>query len=236
MPRLVQPEWLDELPSGHEGAIGSRRDLQRLNFLMGHPGIIARLLTTISPAGGIKTLVELGAGDGTFLLRVVGGLPLAWRPEKLLLVDRRPSVSQDTQAQFKKCGWEWEMIAADVQDWLSQTRLPIEGTAMMANLFLHHFPGEELATLLSEIAFKSERFAACEPRRSRLGLNASRLVRFIGCNSVTRHDAVVSVQAGFMGHELTQLWPQCSKWNISEGRSGLFSHFFAAFREAGSSS
>src|SRR5262245_27301775 len=39
--RRVEPEWLDGLPATDPGAIRSRRDLRRLNRIMGHVGIVA---------------------------------------------------------------------------------------------------------------------------------------------------------------------------------------------------
>src|SRR5262245_23124512 len=68
--RHIEPEWLDELPADDPGALGSRQDLQRLNSLMGHVRSMARLLRRSGAVGAMSTLVELGAGDGTFLLRV----------------------------------------------------------------------------------------------------------------------------------------------------------------------
>ncbi len=53
-----------------------------------------------------------------------------------------------------------------------------------------------------------------------------RLLPLIGCNRVTRHDAAVSVQAGFTGAELTALWP--AGWRITESAAGLFTHSFIA--------
>jgi hypothetical protein len=73
-------------------------------------------------------------------------------------------------------------------------------------------------------------FIACEPRRSAPALAASRLVGLIGCNGVTRHDAVASVRAGFTGSELSALWPAGPGWKLHEGAAGLFSHRFMARR------
>src|SRR5205823_4538574 len=70
MTRLIIPEWLDDLPAADPGAIRSRRDLQRLNFLMGHVRVLARLLKKTGMMRSIRTLVELGAGDGAFLLQL----------------------------------------------------------------------------------------------------------------------------------------------------------------------
>jgi hypothetical protein len=71
---------------------------------------------------------------------------------------------------------------------------------------------------------------ACEPRRGWLALAGSRLIGVLGVNSVTRTDAVLSVQAGFRGRELTALWPRESGWCLREEASGSFGHCFHATR------
>jgi hypothetical protein len=57
------------------------------------------------------------------------------------------------------------------------------------------------------------------------------LLRVIGCNSVTRHDAHVSMIAGFQGKELTMLWPANSGFQIDENEAGFASHLFMAYRD-----
>jgi hypothetical protein len=97
-------------------------------------------------------------------------------------------------------------------------------------LFLHHFDREQLARLLLKAASRAQMFVALEPRRSAWCLAFSRLVGFIGCNSVTQHDAPASVRAGFAGCELSSLWPPNEGWHLSEGAAGPFSHRFVAQR------
>jgi hypothetical protein len=58
------------------------------------------------------------------------------------------------------------------------------------------------------------------------------LVGFIGCNAVTRHDAVASVRAGFAGTDLSTLWPGKSEWRLAERRIGWFTHAFLAARNS----
>jgi hypothetical protein len=53
----------------------------------------------------------------------------------------------------------------------------------------------------------------------------------IGCGPVTRHDARLSIQAGFAGNELSELWPEKQGWRLSEQPAGWFSHLFIARRE-----
>src|ERR1039458_8146833 len=103
--RAVAPEWLDELPSSDAGALCSRRDLQRLNFWMGHVSIFRRVLAKIPAGQNPPRLVELGAGDGTLLLRLARALGPPWTAARAVLVDRRPSVSNETRAGFAELGW-----------------------------------------------------------------------------------------------------------------------------------
>jgi hypothetical protein len=101
--------------------------------------------------------------------------------------------------------------------------------AIVANLFLHHLDDAALRGLFAQAASVVQMFAACEPRRSPAAAAGSRLLWAIGCNDVSRHDAVVSVRAGFAGRELSELWPR-GPWRIEERAAGLFSHVFAASR------
>lgn len=227
MRRIIQPEILDELPADDPRAVQSRRDLQKVNTFMGHPGLVTRALRA-APAAP-RLLVELGAGDGTFLLRVARRVRYETRV-RAVFVDIRPSLSDATRKGFHDAGWDVEACQSDVVDWLCRPHA--ENTdVMVANLFLHHFNEEALARLLNLAAQQTKRFVACEPRRSRTALAGASLLRLIGCNDVTLHDADVSVRAGFRDRELTALWPPDAGWQITERRAGLFSHAFFAARD-----
>ena len=89
---------------------------------------------------------------------------------------------------------------------------------------------EQLAGLLQLLATRTALFLATEPRRSGFALAASRLLGLVGCNAVTRHDAIVSVRAGFRDAELSALWPRQDVWRLREGGAGLFSHYLLARR------
>ena len=70
MKRIVEPELLDTLPPDDPRAAGSRRDLRRLNAWMRNHAIMANALQTAVNGQTPKQIIELGAGDGDFLLRV----------------------------------------------------------------------------------------------------------------------------------------------------------------------
>jgi methyltransferase family protein len=227
--RRVEPELLDELPPDDSRARRSRQDLRRLNSLMGHAEIVARALARASGGTGIKRIVEIGAGDGRFSLSVARRLAPRFPGVNIMLVDRQHIVSEETQRRFREMGWSCEAAQADVFDWLSRS-CPQAGDFIVANLFLHHFSEVRLRKLLSLVAERARCLAACEPRRSRPVLAASRSLGLIGCNAVTRHDAVISVRAGFRGKELSNLWTLDGGWLLEEREAGLFSHLFTARR------
>jgi hypothetical protein len=229
MIRVIESEILDELPPEDAGAVGSRHDLHRINRWMGNGGILRRLLEAGMGQGSPKRIIELGAGDGRLMLRLAQGLRQRWKQVEVVLVDRQNIVSGATQQGFEALGWRLEIVTADIFNWLAKPAGE-PADAMFANLFLHHFPERQLAALLGLAAERTRMFAACEPRRSRLPLAFSRLVRLAGCNAVTRHDAVLSVRAGFEGQELSALWPGGKEWRLQERSARLFSHAFLAER------
>jgi hypothetical protein len=230
-PRRVTPEILDELPASDPRARRSRGDLRRINRIMAAVTWLKRGLTLAS-ATRPRAIVELGGGDGTLALRLVRSLGNPWLGTHLTLLDLEPIVAQKTADAIRACGWTLEVVAADALDWLARAR-PERVGVVFANLFVHHFEGERLARLLGGIASRADAFVCCEPRRSHFALAGSRLLGLIGCNDVTRHDAVVSVQAGFRDNEIGAAWRAAvaSDWTLSEHAAGAFSHLFVARRD-----
>jgi hypothetical protein len=230
--REGEPEFLDGLPVGDHRAIQSRRDLQKINALMGHVRIMARLLASAFSDRSPRSIVDLGAGDGTLLLRVAKCVAPRWKPVRVVLVDRLQLMSPQTRAEFEKLSWHVEALPTDVFDWLQRPD-PERSEVTIASLFLHHFTNDDLRRLLRYAARQTGFFLACEPRRANFALGAAGLLPLIGCNGVTRHDARISVRAGFTEDELSALWPAGDGWRLKERRAGLFSHCFVAQRTHG---
>jgi len=227
MKRIVKPELLDELPPDDPPAVHSRRDLRRVNAWMRNHAIMAAALQTAVNGSAPRQITDLGAGDGHFLVRVAKKISPRWPGVKVVLLDNRKSMSSQTLASFTPLGWRAEAVAADVFNWLpAATGLDV----VVANLFLHHFEDSRLAELFRGIAGQARLLVAIEPRRSPWPLLCCRLLWLIGCNSVTRHDATISVRAGFSGRELSALWPADNVWQLTERRTGFFSHLFVARR------
>ncbi len=222
--RKLEPEWLDELPASAPEAVHSRGDLRRLNGLMGSARLLAATARELKlrPPG---TLVELACGDGILVQQLLERT--AWKPDRLILLDRQPVVTEETMGQLRRFSPQVEVVTVDVFEWLGGETTP-SVDLITTNLFLHHFEDDRLRTLLKLVAAKSSAFIACEPERAAFVLFTTKLIGLIGCNHVTRHDAAISVKAGFQSTELSQLWPADLTWTIREGSRGLFSHCFGA--------
>jgi hypothetical protein len=227
-PRVLEPEWLDELPPADARARRSRADLRRINLLMGNARLLARALAAHLPARRAVRIADLGAGDGGVMLRVAQRLGRSG--VDATLVDRAPTVPPSMIEGFSRIQWRAQSASEDVFDLLSRPGPRFD--AIVANLFLHHFERDRLQRLLALVAGRTALFIACEPQRSSYALQASRLLWLLGCNDVTRHDAVVSVRAGFRGDELSRHWPQASGWTLRERPAPPFSHLFVARRDA----
>ena len=223
--RIVEPELLDALPGDDPEAIHSRRDLRRLNWWMQNE---KHLLSGIN---GLKhpptNIVEAGSGDGTFMLSLARRL--GWKHDvSLTLLDMQPVISEATLGAFGELGWDATVRTEKIQDWLKKGEL---ADLMLANLFWHHFKDGELRECFRKISERCGAFIACEPRRWLPAQVSTRLLWLIGCNGVTRHDARVSVNAGFRDRELSALWPSESKMRLKEYPGGWTSQVFVAETE-----
>ena len=235
LPRRVERELLDELPADNPDAVESRSDLRRVNRLMGNATMLMHALDHVVQEKMSRHIVELGAGDGTLMLQIARDRHEQWPAMLVTLIDRQPCVSGDTLDAIRVLGWQVDVLSIDVFDWLAQTEVSMD-TIVIANLFMHHFAGESLNELLRGLERHAQAFVCCEPRRSAVALAGSHLLGVIGCNAITRHDAVLSVHAGFTGSELSSIWPHScvteKDWQIREFAAGLFSHLFVAHRLA----
>ena len=212
MQRIVQPELLDSLPADDPSAMRSRRDLRRINGMMGNLRWLDRSLRE-SGLPRDAEIVEVGSGDGEFAQSMaddgysVTAVDLAPRPEGL-----RENVRWIQGDLFE----ELPRLSADV---------------LIANLFWHHFDDEQLAKLAPTI----ERFPlvlASEPLRAHFPkLLGAVMVPFI--NHVTRNDLFISIRAGFRSGELLKHWQLDSEqWQVEES-TGLLGAYRLNARHRG---
>jgi len=227
MNRIVLPELLDVLPPQDSAAQRSRRDLRRLNAWMRHPKIMAAVLRDNFSTPVPHRIVELGAGDGHFLLRVAQRL--RWPETEAVLVDRLKAMDPQIAKLFRGLGCRVKSENADAADWLRR-QPPGSADVVIGNLFFHQFETRPLVELLQLAANAARRVIALEPRRAWLPKLCGHWLWAVGCGPVTRHDANISVGAGFRDNEISALWPDKENWTLTERSAGLFSHLFIARR------
>lgn len=185
--RAVLPEILDHLPSDDPAAMRSRRDLRRINQLMGNERWICRAVGRLDPAIVHRGIAELGAGEGILTRRLARQFPNA--PVTAYDLAPRPPALEP------RIGWQ----CGD----LFESPSPTTGGVAIANLFLHHFEGNDLLRLGTWFS-DADAVVFCEPDRARLPHVLGRLMH-PWINHVTRHDMHVSITAGFYTGELPEM-------------------------------
>lgn len=231
--RVVEAEELDELTAEDPRGLRSRRDLGRVHLVMRSISNLQRALAELRLLAPPRRILELGAGDGSLLLRFARAQRPHWKDVEITLLDRVDLASEQTSAAYRHLGWRVAWRRADALEWAVSAE-PRSYDLCFASLFLHHFEPAPLALLLRAVAAASDAFVACEPRRSTIARLGSRLIPLLGASEVTRHDAVKSVAAGFTGRELSDAWfGAAGDWRLVEFPAPPFSHCFAAARANG---
>ncbi len=219
--RHLEPELLDGLPADDPGAIASRRDLVRINALMFQARFMASLMRANVQTLPLRIL-EIGAGDGKFMLTVARLMARRWPNVEIVMVDRIGLIGKDVCNAFAKFGWRAQPVTGDIFDWTGDRPFDL----VCANLILHHFDDTRLLELFSRIMAMAPMLVATEPFRAKVPLVATRLLPLIGACAVTLNDAAQSVRAGFRGTELSRLWQLSGGTPVVEGRRGLFTQAF----------
>ena len=214
MRRILQPEILDTLSPDDPAALHNRRDLRIINALMGNHRWLERELRRRLRPG--ERVLEIGAGTGELGRRLaaagmaVDGLDLWPRPADW------PAAS----------AWH----RADLRDFDGYGGYDI----VVANLILHQFSEAELSGIGRRLAGRPRLILACEPSRQRLSrLLCAALGPAFGANFVTRHDARVSVDAGFRDGELAlSLGLAAPDWTLGCRRTLFGAYRLTALRPA----
>jgi 2-polyprenyl-3-methyl-5-hydroxy-6-metoxy-1,4-benzoquinol methylase len=196
--RVVRPELLDELDSDDPAAVRSRRDLCIINRIMRGEKWIVHHLT---PMRGITKVIELGAGEGILTRKMHTA-----RPDiSITAVDLAPRPSG------LPSDIEWQQTSVLEMDYACD-----DSTAIIANLFIHHFENN-VVRALSQNWRDAGAILIAEPYRSIAFIRMGRLM-YPFVNHVTRHDMKISIEAGFHPGELQKLlgdnWAWEEDWNF----------------------
>lgn len=200
MKRIVKPEILDSLNASDPAAIRSRKDLRLINwFMRGEAWILGQL----DDLGDLQKVVEIGAGDGHLCSKIKEKFP----DVEVIAVDllERPTGVHD--------GVIWRSEDVFLSDCFDSD------TVIVANLFIHHLDDEDLWQLSKNIS-KCRALIMAEPHRYWFSkLLGYPLLPFV--NYVTRHDMMVSIEAGFRFGELAGLIDVDWHWDERAALGGI---------------
>lgn len=205
--RSIQPEILDSLPHDHPAALRNRRDLRLINFLMGAERWFVSTLRRV--AAPRDSFLEIGAGTG----ELGRSLARAIAPVRYTGLDLWP----------RPHNWpdHWRWMQTDLLDFQNYAAESV----VIGNLILHQFSTEELAGIGRMMQQHARVIAFSEPARRSLHLWQVKLLAPLGLSPVARHDALVSIRAGFLGEELPMalgLDRRNWKWTVATGFRGYY--------------
>jgi 2-polyprenyl-3-methyl-5-hydroxy-6-metoxy-1,4-benzoquinol methylase len=198
--RVVNPEILDSLDPSDPAAIRSRKDLRRINWFMRGEAWILQQLVEMKD---LSKVVEIGAGDGHLATKIKEKFP-AVTVIAVDLLDRPESVPLNV---------EWQ--TGDVM----QSHCFDDDTVVVANLFIHHLDDEKLFQLGEKIS-SCRALIMAEPHRYWFSKLLGYLM-FPLINRVTRHDMLVSIDAGFRFGELAGLIDVDWHWDEHAALGGI---------------
>src|SRR5664279_4124730 len=117
--RRIEPELLDGLAADNPRARRSRDDLQRIHWAMATLPIVERALDRGTSGFEPRTLLELGAGDGSRMMRLAQKRAVSWPNVRVTLLDRLNLVAPQTLNGIREVGWTPTVVTMDVFDWLT---------------------------------------------------------------------------------------------------------------------
>ena len=119
---MCMSEVLDELAPGDPRALQSRRDLRRVHRAMRTTvSALEHALSRLRLAAHPKSILELGAGDGSLLLRFAAAVRPRWSDVKLTLLDRQHIVDSGTVESYRGHGWDVITVCEDALIWARQS-------------------------------------------------------------------------------------------------------------------
>lgn len=197
--RTIEPEILDSLPPDAPGVREARRDLRRINAIMGNHRWIRRALQHHLRPG--DRVAELGAGDGSLALRLADTIKKAANSRYFALDLAPPPHDWRVEDKFEWIQGDWrescERCAPDV---------------VIANLFFHHFDESELRAGAAAFIASARVIICREPARHRAWMRHFLLP--LGLHPITRHDMAVSIRAGFLHNELPEALGLDASWRV----------------------
>jgi SAM-dependent methyltransferase len=210
--RSVEPELMDDRAVGVAEMRGALADLDRLaSFLGGWSASLGPLRARLAGRKRVRIL-DVGAGSGAMARAFAAEARRRGVRPRIVAADLHPAVcrvARETAAGESAL----RVVRADAR------RLPFADGSFdfsVGSLFLHHFRGEELRSILGEMRrVAGEGVVVADLERSRPAYWGVWLAsRLLTRSPVTRHDGPLSVRRAFRREDLED-------WRSVEGLGAL---------------
>jgi len=198
--RIVKPEILDSLDPSDPAAIRSRKDLRLINwFMRGETWILKQL----AEFPDVTKIVEIGAGDAHLANKIKVKFPHV----EVIACD----LQERPENSAPEINWlVGNILESDCFD---------KDTIVVANLFVHHLDNDALWELSEKIS-PCRAIIMVEPHRYWFSKLMGYLT-FPFVNHVTRHDMMISINAGFRYGELAGLLNIDWHWDETAAIGGI---------------
>ena len=212
--RVLKPELLDTLPT--EAALQNLADLVRINKYLGGRSTLRELVEDTIPAGQAVSLLDVGAASGD-----MGRLLRQWRPQ-----------AQVTSLDYIESHLADSTGPRVVADAFALPFAPGSFDYVFSSLFLHHFTDDQVVELLAGFGRVARRqVLIIDLWRHPVPYYFISQTRWLfGWHPVTVHDGAISVEAGFIPRELTDL---ARRAGLASPRSRTFIPAFRIALSAG---
>jgi len=213
--RVIKPEILDTLPEGHPDAERNRKEIYLLGKLSGNYRHAVKLLKAHHQPG--DRILEIGAGTGEL------GKALTRKSEELTHTLDYTGLDLWNRPPLWPQRWNWWQ-----GDLLDFNGYP-DYNVLLGNFILHQFDDNTLRDLFNRIRNNFRLIIFCETARHLLHVWQLRLAYLLGINYVTRHDAKVSIEAGFKAQELPSLLGlKDGNWSVKDGTTCMGCYWMVA--------
>jgi len=218
MRRVPSQEWLDDDIGTPAEIRQSFDDLWRINRWLGGVSGSLRLLDRYFARSGSRRarILDVGSGDSRLASRLQSELEGRDRSVEFVALDRRLSHLQNGNHSVGKL----PRVAADV---FNSPFAENSFDAVMCNLFLHHFSGDEAVKLLQRFAgIASGAVLINDLERNPLPYVFIRIAWPFARSRITRHDGAASVRQAYTMDELADLADRAGFTSFEVERMPLF--------------
>lgn len=198
---LLDGETLDDATLAH-----NLRDIRFINAFLGWTAYTVRAIERHTRAHNLQqlTLLDLASGSADMPLAIARWAARAGVPARIVASDISPRIVSVAQRQITAAGLS--SVTIERLDALALPYAPGSFDVVLCTLALHHFEPESAVALLRGMARIGKQVFVFDVVRSRLAYaGVILLTQALRMNSMTRHDAPVSVRRAYSAAELRAL-------------------------------